>query len=374
VLLVASGLCALFAMVPGFPALVFLVLGFALFTAGAMLTPALRLRWERFADPKVAAVRRRAPEGPALMFTNAPPPRPTVPLLLELPAGRLSADDSRELLHGLEGVLDYFQLYLGLRLPRIDVHTVHPSKDSQKDPPEEAGWRLLIHETPIVQSAFPATNATHAIVTAVHEALRRHAGLFLGTQETSHLLMRATAELPDVVKEMTRVLPTARLAEILRRLIEEEVAIRNLRDILETLADAAQREKDVYALTEMVRVSLRRQLTHRYAPNGHLSIIVLAPALEEMLRAAVQVHGGVQQLTLDPVQITQLMRHFTNAAKSVRPDAIVAAVDIRRHVRKLIEQECFDVPVLSPHDLLASVQIQVLHQLHLDDAPMLEAV
>jgi len=373
VLLVASGLCALFAMVPGFPALVFLVLGFALFTAGAMLTPALRLRWERFADPKVAAVRRRAVEGPELMSTNAALPRPTVPLLLELPAGRLSADDSRELLHGLEGVLDYFQLYLGLRLPRIDVHTVQPPKDSEKDSPEETGWRLLIYETPIVQGAFPAADATRAIVTAVHEALRRHAGSFLGTQETSHLLMRASAELPDVVKEMTRVLPTARLAEILRRLIEEEVAIRNLRDILETLADAAQREKDVYALTEMVRVSLRRQLTYRYAPNGHLRIIVLAPALEEMLRAAVQVHGGVQQLTLDPVQITQLMRHFAEAAKSVRPDAIVAAVDIRRHVRKLIEQECFDVPVLSPHDLLASVQIQVLHQINLDDAPMLEA-
>jgi len=373
VLLVASGLCALFAMVPGFPALVFLTLGFGLFVGGAMLTPVLRVRWERFARPKMAAMRRRALEGPALMFTDAAPPRPTVPLLLELPAGRLSADDSQELLHLLEGVLDHFQLYLGLRLPRIDVHAVHLLEDAESNP-LAAGWRLLIHEIPVVQDQFEATDAIHAIVTAVHEALRRHAGLFLGTQETAHLLARASAELPDVVKEMGRVLPTARLAEILRRLVEEEVAIRNLRDIFETLADAAPREKDVYALTEMVRVSLRRQLTYRYAPNGRLSIVVLAPDLEEMLRAAVQVHGGVQQLTLDPVQITQLMRHFADAVKSFQPDAIVAAVDVRRHVRKLIEQECFDVPVLSPHDLLASVQIHVVHQLNLDEAPLLETV
>jgi len=104
-----------------------------------------------------------------------------------------------------------------------------------------------------------------------------------------------------------------------------------------------------------------------------LSIIVLAPDLEEMLRAAVQIHGGVQQLALDPMRISQLMRRFADAVKSVRPDAIVAAVDIRRHVRKLIEQECFDTPVLSPHDLLAGVQIQVLHQLNLDDASLIEA-
>jgi len=377
VLLVASGLCALFAMVPGFPALVFLTLGFALFSGGAMLTPALRLRWERFSAPKVAAVRRRASEGPALMSTDAAPPKPAVPLLLELPAGRLSAEDSRELLHGLEGVLDHFQLYLGLRLPRIDVRTVHLLEEVPKNQPAAApapaDWRLLIHEIPVMQGAFPAADAVGAIVTAVHETLRRHAGLFLGTQDANRLLVRASAELPDVVREVARVLPAARLAEILRRLVEEEVSIRNLRDILETLADAASREKDVYALTEMVRVSLKRQLTHRYAPNGRLSIIVLAPDLEEMLRAAVQIHGGVQQLALDPMRISQLMRRFADAVKSVRPDAIVAAVDIRRHVRKLIEQECFDTPVLSPHDLLAGVQIQVLHQLNLDDASLIEA-
>jgi len=373
VLLVASGLCGLFAMVPGFPAAVFLLLGFGLFTSGAMLTPALRLRWERFAQPKVAAMRRRALEGPTLMSTEAAPPRPTVPLLLELPAGRLSADESRELLHGLERVLDHFQLYMGLRLPRFDVHAVHLPKEQQENE-SEIYWRLLAHEVPVVQSVFPTEDPANAIVNAVHQALRRNAGLFLGTQDTSHLLARASAELPDVVKEIARVLPAARLAEVLRRLVEEEVAIRNLRDILETLADAAPREKDVYALTETVRVSLRRQLTHRYAPNGRLNIIVLAPDLEEELRAAIQMHAGVQQLTLDPMQITRLMRRFADAVSSVRPDAIVAAVDIRRHVRKLIEQDCFDVPVLSPHDLLASVQIQVLHQLSLDDPPMLDVI
>ena len=372
VLLVAGGLCVLFAMVPGFPAAVFLLLGVTLSIAGAMLTPALRARWERFAQPKVAAVRRRATEAPTLMSTDAAPPRPTVPLLLELPAGRLSADASRDLLHGLEGVLDHFQLYLGLRLPRIDVHAVHLLDDEQESA-AATQWRLLVHEVPVASGPLPAEHTAVRLADAVRETLRRHAGLFLGTQETNHLLTRASVDLPDVVKETLRALPLARVAEILRRLVEEEVAIRNLRDILETLSDAAQREKDVFALTELVRIGLKRQLCYRYAPDGRLNAMLLEPGLEEMLRSAVRVNGGAQQLALDPAQMAQLMQRFSAAVQRYRPQAIVTAVDIRRHVRKLIEPDCFDIPVLSYHELMPTLHLEVVHRLGNDEAPMLEA-
>ncbi|QTD45497.1 FHIPEP family type III secretion protein [Ottowia testudinis] len=373
VLLVAGGLCLLFAMVPGFPAVVFLLLGAVLFGSGAMLTPALRLRWERFAQPKVAAVRRRATEAPTLMSTDAAPPRPTVPLLLELPAGRLSAEASRDLLRGLEAVLDHFQLYLGLRLPRIDVHVVQLD-ESEEESEAATSWRLLAHEVPVAQGALPDENTAEALAGAVRESLRRHTALFLGTQEANHLLTRAGVDLPDVVKETLRALPLARVAEILRRLVEEEVAIRNLRDILETLSDAAQREKDVYALTELVRIGLKRQLCYRYAPDGRLNALLLDPALEEMLRGAVRVNGGAQQLALDPVQMSQLMQRFAEAVQRHQPAAIVTAVDIRRHVRKLIEADCFDTPVLSYHELMPTLQLEVLARVGGDDAPMLEVV
>ena len=369
VLLVAGGLCVLFAMVPGFPALVFLALGLGLFTAGAMLTPALRSRWERFAQPKMAAVRRRAPVAPTLMSTDAAPPRPTVSLLLEVPAGRLSADVSRDLLHELESVLDHFQLHLGLRLPRIDVHAVHVDDDA----PHATDWRLLAHEVPIAQGAMPTEHTATALADAVRQSLRRHTALFLGTQEANHLLTRASADLPDVVKETLRALPLARVAEILRRLVEEEVAIRNLRDILETLSDAAQREKDVYALTELVRIGLKRQLCYRYAPEGRLNTLLLEPSLEELLRGAVRVNGGAQQLALDPSQMAQLMQRFREAVQHYRPAAIVTAVDIRRHVRKLIETDCFDIPVLSYHELMPTLHLEVLGRVSVDGTPMLEA-
>ncbi|MDO5626160.1 MAG: flagellar biosynthesis protein FlhA [Pseudomonadota bacterium] len=375
VLLVASGLCMLFAMVPGFPTVIFILMGLGLFVGGAMLTPSMRKRWERFATPKVAAVRRRAAQAPTLMSTDAAPARPTVPLLLEVPAGRLSAEASADLLHGLEGVLDHFQLHLGLRLPRIDVHAVHVEGDDDSDAAAMAAthWRLLAHEVPVAEGPLAGEHPADALAASVRETLRRNTALFLGTQEANHLLTRASIDLPDVVKETLRALPLARVAEILRRLVEEEVAIRNLRDILETLSDAAQREKDIFALTELVRIGLKRQLCYRHAPQGRLHALLLDPALEETLRGAVRVNGGAQQLALDPAQMQQLMQLFAEAVRQHQPAAIVTAVDIRRHVRKLIEPDCFDTPVLSYHELLPTLHLEVLARVGADGAPMLEA-
>lgn len=367
VLLMGGGLCVLFSAVPGFPTVVFMVLGLAFFAAGFMLTPSLRARWEKLAQPTLSAVMRRSPTAPVLMSAEAVQVRPTVPLLLEVPVGRLDAQESHSLLAGLEGVLDYFQLNLGMRLPRIDVHAMRPDED------KPAVWRLLAYEVPIAEGELQQEDTVPSLVNEVRESLRRHVNLFMGTQEANLLLTRAAIDLPDVVKETLRALPLARVAEILRRLVEEEVAIRNLRDILETLADTAQREKDVYALTELTRIGLKRQISHRYAPDGHLRAVLLEPALEEMLRNAIRHNSGAQQLALDPLEMSRLMTRFRNVVQVFKPAAIVTAVDIRRHVRKLIEQDCFDVPVLSYHELLPSLQLEALHRVSTEDAPLLEA-
>lgn len=367
VLLMGGGLCVLFSAVPGFPTVVFMALGLAFFAAGFMLTPSLRARWEKLAQPTLSAVMRRSPTAPVLMSAEAVQVRPTVPLLLEVPVGRLDAQESHSLLAGLEGVLDYFQLNLGMRLPRIDVHAMRPDED------KPAVWRLLAYEVPIAEGELQQEDTVPSLVNEVRESLRRHVNLFMGTQEANLLLTRAAIDLPDVVKETLRALPLARVAEILRRLVEEEVAIRNLRDILETLADTAQREKDVYALTELTRIGLKRQISHRYAPDGHLRAVLLEPALEEMLRNAIRHNSGAQQLALDPLEMSRLMTRFRNVVQVFKPAAIVTAVDIRRHVRKLIEQDCFDVPVLSYHELLPSLQLEALHRVSTEDAPLLKA-
>ena len=369
VLLVAGGLCVFLAAVPGFPSLIFLALALAFGAMGVWLTPVLRERLRRWSRPAFESMSGQVQPAPHGLVTAVTEPRPTVALLLELPADALSAERARRLLQELELVLDRFQLTLGVSLPRIHLHAVN-ERAAQSAP----DWRLLAFEVPIAQGELPTSEFEASLAHASHEALRRHAALFLGTQETSTLLTRAGADYPDVVKEVLRALPLARVAEVLRRMVEEEVAIRNLRDILEALADAAQREKDVHALTEMARIALKRQISHRVAPDGTLRAVLVRPEFEELLRGAIRVNGGVQQLALDPAQAAKAMQRLTHAVRRHRPAALLTAVDLRRHVRKLIEAECFDTPVLSYHELVPNLRLDVLDRVSLEEeAPMLEA-
>jgi type III secretion protein V len=366
VLLVAGGLCALMSLVPGFPAAVFIALALMIAGIGALLTPAWRERLRQARQPALRRLVRRLEPAPEVVATAIAPQRPAVPLLLRVPAAWLGTQDGNTLKRTLEDVLDEFQLGLGLALPRIHVHGMHGAAGS-------AGWQLLAYEVPIADGAMPAQDVHAALGHAVQQALRRHAPLFLGIQDTTNLLNRAAADAPDVVKEVLRALPLQRVADVLRRLVGESVSIRNLRDILEALSEAGQRDKEAHSLTEFVRVALRRQISHQIAPAGKLGALLLEPALEDLLRQAVRVSGGVAQLALEPEVARRIAERITQAVARHRPQAVLAAIDVRWHLRKLIEPECFDTPVLSYHELLPTLQLDVLDRIGHPGAPMLEA-
>ena len=345
--LMAAGICVLLATVPGFPPLVFGALALVFAVAGLMLTPQSR-DWLTERLPNMRS--KRAQAEPAVVRTAHPVVRPSVPLLLELPQ-KLLADGGTRVTRVVEAMLDELQLEQGLPLPRVALHG-HVNRD---------GWRLLAHEVPL--SEGPQATDPQALAEQVRQALRRNASLFIGIQETSELLNRAQADLADVVKEVLRALPVQKVTEVLRRLASEGVSIRNLRDILEALAEAGQREKDVQALAEMTRIALRRQTHHRVCPSGELRALLLSPELENQLRQSLHVSGGVAQLALAPDLARQLAADVQAQVAALQPQAIVCAIDLRWHLRKLIEAECFDTPVLSFHELLPTLRLTPL--LHL---------
>src|SRR3546814_433718 len=106
---------------------------------------------------------------------------------------------------------------------------------------------------------------------------------------------------PDLVKEMLRVVAPQRVADVLRRLAEEGVPVRNLRDAFEAITDVGGREKDVVLLTEYVRVALKREIADRYADADRtLHVLLIHPELEDKLRQSVRVAGGASQLAISP--------------------------------------------------------------------------
>lgn len=362
-LMVAGGICVLLAFVPGFPGSVFFLLGLVLLATGSLLTPVLRAKFERVSKPAFEAVmKNKEAASPPVLTTTHSQIQHAVPLLLQLPQDAIRGDAGVILIEKLDDVLNDFSIRLGVPLPRIKVHGYSEIQD---------GWCLLAFEVPIAREDAMSDQPTEDIPNAVYHSLRRHAALFLGTQETSTLLTRASADYPEVVKELLRAVPVQRVSEILRRLVEEEVSIRNLRDILESVADAGQREKDVHSLTEFARIALKRQLSYRCAPQGQLRAVLLMPEFEEALRQAIRTNAGVQQLAIDPSDAKKIIDVLVTVIKQHKPSAIVTAVDLRRHIRKLIEQDCFDMPVMSYHELEPTLTLDVVDRVTMPELPQL---
>lgn len=353
VLLVAGFICFGMALVPGFPTAVFIPLGLGAIAAGVALTPALRHRVEALAAPARARVTKKKAEKPAILAAPQPELKPVVPLLLELSPKRVEDTDSDTLTRACNEVMDELQLRLGILPPPLSLHFVPP--------PEDADWRLLAYETPLAGGTLPAgAPAAPALKDSLRRAMRRNLTQFIGIQETSALINRNSADYPDLVKEVLRGVPVSKLAEILRRLVEEEVPIRNFRALLEGVAEASQREKEAGPLAECARIALRRELNHRYAPDGRLCAVLLEPDLENELRqCAAQASSGAQHLPLDPAFAKGLIGSIAETVRESEAEVVLTTIDLRRHVRKLIEADLFEVAVLSYNELSPHLKLDI---------------
>ncbi|HNR90885.1 MAG TPA: type III secretion system export apparatus subunit SctV [Dokdonella sp.] len=205
-----------------------------------------------------------------------------------------------------------------------------------------------------------------ALTTHVRTAVERHLGLFIGIQETSNLFTRMSRDYPDLVKEMLRVLAPQRVAEVLKRLVDEGVPIRNLRDVFEAIADAGSREKDIVMLTEYVRVALRRHISDRHAAEDRtLKVLVVHPELEDKLRSSVRVTNAGAQLAVDPelaAHVLAQIGEWRRAEGGFAGTALLGSLDVRRHLRKLTEIEYFELPVLSFQELVPDIKLTPLGQ------------
>lgn len=192
-------------------------------------------------------------------------------------------------------------------------------------------------------------------------AIRRRMGGFLGIQETSNLFAKMQRDYPDLVKEMLRVVAPQRVADVLRRLSEEGVPVRNLRDAFEAITDVGGREKDVVLLTEYVRVALKREIADRYSDDERtLHVLLIHPELEDKLRQSVRVAGGASQLAISPELAGRLgnevRAHLGRQSADVKP-VLLCSLDVRRHLRKLMEVDFFDLAVLSYQELAPDLRI-----------------
>lgn len=199
---------------------------------------------------------------------------------------------------------------------------------------------------------------------------KQYASEFIGVQEVRAILEFVEKSYPDLVKEVTRLVPLQKLTEIFRRLVQEQISIKDLRTILEALSEWAQTEKDTVLLTEYIRSSLKRYISYKYSLGQTvLSVYLLDPEIEDMIRGAIKQTSAGSYLALDPDSV-QLILH---AMRSVivptppggQPPVLLTAIDVRRFSRKLIEGDFPDLPVVSYQEIVPEIRIQPLGRVQL---------
>ncbi len=354
---VAAVFVLLLSLVPGLPAAPFLVIGVVLLLVGRARARSQSVEQQRAATEPAPRDRPRGGNEPAFVPV-------VVPWSVEVSedlASQLDVDPGglRAMAIGLRELL-FAELGVPLPPPRVRVRV-------------GLGARIVLlslQEVPARVLQVPAELDGEALMAWVREAtlglLRERAADFLGLAEVQRLLDELEQFAPATVRNVVpKPVGLVLLTEVLRRLVEERVSVRDLRAILEALSTLAATEKDALSLTEYVRGQMRRAITFRLtAGQSRLDVVVLDPLIEDTVRRAITRTPAGAFLTLPPQAardvITSIRRALASAPASEhgqRP-VVLTQPDIRRFVRKLLEPELPEVWVASFAELLPEVALK----------------
>jgi len=225
------------------------------------------------------------------------------------------------------------------------------------------------HRPELQRAGIGFAEPAQALTECLSQTLRRYAAHFIGIQETRELLAGMEGQYAELVKEAVKVAPIQRISDILRRLVEENVPIRNLRSILEAIVEWGTREQDPVMLVEYVRSALARQICYRNAEmNRVISAYVLARNVEEAVRSAVRQTAVGTYLSMPDetarVIIGQIRKELERGDREVTP-VVLATMDIRRHVRNLFARNDILLPVMSYQELAPEFTVQSLASINL---------
>ncbi len=206
---------------------------------------------------------------------------------------------------------------------------------------------------------LPTVMATH-----ITEVIRTHAHELLGRQESSQLIDNFKKSHSKVVEELIPdILPLGSVVRVLQNLLKEQISIRDLLTIFETLADEAPRSKDIDVLTESVRKNLARAITAKYKnEENSIPVLSLHPALEELIsNSLLQTEQGIQ-LVMDPQTASRMISSIARAVDShpeiASQPILLTSPSTRRHLFKLTHRFIPQLVILSHSELTSDVNVK----------------
>ncbi|MEJ2044100.1 MAG: type III secretion system export apparatus subunit SctV [Reinekea sp.] len=400
-LFIGGALLIGFAIIPGFPTLTFLVLAILVSGVGFIMYRRANAVTEDEDDmPALAAAGQSAK---AAKKDDKDEFSITAPLVLDIAATCQQRLKPSELNAELYRVRRALYMDLGVPFPGIHLRFNESLNDNE--------YIVLIHEVPVAQGeiqenkvvvlhdsdqldilginyesialafssdvfrvddsqveSLEAANIEYLdshklLIYHLSFVLKRYAGEFIGMQECKYLLDQMEGKYSDLVQEVQRAIPVHRIADILKRLVSEEVSIRNLRGILESLVEWGQKERDTILLAEYVRMGLNRYISYKYC-NGQnvLPAYILDQDLEEVIRSGIRQTSSGSYLALESDTTSSILEEISREVGDLNQiphkPVLLVSMDIRRYVRKMIERDYFELPVLSYQELTQDINVQ----------------
>jgi flagellar biosynthesis protein FlhA len=214
-------------------------------------------------------------------------------------------------------------------------------------------------------AGYTVVDCTTVVATHISEIIKRHGYELIGRQEVQNLLDTVSKTYPKLVEELIPNLLTLGIVmRVLQNLLRENVSIRDIRSILESLADWAPTTRDADLLTEFVRQSLARSISLPFAQDGQmLPVLTLDRGLEATVQDSLHRSGEGSYLALDPGiaqamlgSLSEGLQKFDGGTSPV----LLCTPTIRPHVKKLTERYLPSLVVLSHNEIAANLKVRSL--------------
>lgn len=219
---------------------------------------------------------------------------------------------------------------------------------------------------------YTVVDPPSVVSTHITEVIKGNAHELIGRQETKQLIDHLNESYPILVEEVTpNPLSVGEVQKVLAKLLKENVSVRNLPIIFETLADYGKVTSDTELLTEYVRQALARQLTSQFSQQGDsLKVVTLSGKVEKLIAEGIQQTEHGNYLSIDPTSSQSILESIASQVEQLslieQTPIVLCSPAVRMYVRQLTERYFPQIPILSYNELEANVEVQSVGVVNID--------
>lgn len=222
--------------------------------------------------------------------------------------------------------------------------------ESQRERAESLGY------TVVDPPSIIATHLTEVIRNHIHELLTRQdvQNLVNNIQETNQTL---------ITELVPKLLSIGEIQKVLQNLLREQISIRDLVSILETLADYASSTRDIDVLTEYVRQNLKRAISKKYFPDGEMtSVVTVDPKIEQEIMDSIKQTEQGAYLALDPETTREIINSVQAEVQKLeelgKNPIVITSPIVRMYFKRLTQEYFGDLTVISYNEIDSNVELQ----------------